>query len=428
MSNEHPGGPVPRECPAGAGVAASVGPAAVPMYGPQFTSDAHSVYEEMCRQPGGVARVEVAAGVTGVAVTDYGVALEVLRDREGFRCDPSAWVQRWPAEHPAPPPLWWRPDVAHTDGDRWKVSRHAITVALTTVDPLTVPAIVLRQAHQLLGGVGPAGTADLVRDFAVPLVSSVLAALLGVPAPLHGRLAAAAWIATESGGPEAVEAARQQVWSVMSATAVAASAPGWETETTVAGGLTVAGLPETVASHQLTLLFLSGTVATAAVITSTLLRSLTDTVFGSALRSGAMPLRDVIDTVLLSDPTWSGLARFPTQPKLLGTMMVQPDELVLVVPAACHRGEAFTGGVEVTRAHLGFGAGPHGCPARVLGTEIAVAALEQVLDLIPEMVSAGPPVWATGLLQHALAALPVRFPQFITTVMPVQEQARAHTV
>ncbi|MGO4759956.1 cytochrome P450, partial [Streptomyces sp. 2MCAF27] len=64
------------------------------------------------------------------------------------------------------------------------------------------------------------------------------------------------------------------------------------------------------------------------------------------------------------------------------------------------------------RAHLAFSAGPHTCAGRNQGRLIATAAIEKLLDRLPDIelaVAAEQLEWRTGLFQRGLTALPVRF-------------------
>lgn len=65
------------------------------------------------------------------------------------------------------------------------------------------------------------------------------------------------------------------------------------------------------------------------------------------------------------------------------------------------------------RSHLAWSIGPHQCPAQQLGYQVAMDAVDHLLDALPDIELAVRPdelVWRPGPFHRALTALPVTFP------------------
>jgi cytochrome P450 len=81
--------------------------------------------------------------------------------------------------------------------------------------------------------------------------------------------------------------------------------------------------------------------------------------------------------------------------------------------AACNADPAVQAAdVTGNRSHLAFGAGPHACPARNQGTDIAGDCVDQLLDALPDIrlsVPASELRWRPGPFHRALQELPVTF-------------------
>jgi cytochrome P450 len=73
-----------------------------------------------------------------------------------------------------------------------------------------------------------------------------------------------------------------------------------------------------------------------------------------------------------------------------------PDPEAFVVPRDANR-------------HLTFGYGRHRCLGEPLAKIELAAALDFMLDTIPDMELAAEPEWGGGTNQHGIRSLPVRF-------------------
>lgn len=88
--------------------------------------------------------------------------------------------------------------------------------------------------------------------------------------------------------------------------------------------------------------------------------------------------------------------------------------IVLRGEAACNNDQAIrSGDFTGNRSHLAWRIGPHACPARSPTYVVVEAAIDLLLDALPELELAVPAeelVWRPEPFHRALAALPVVFP------------------
>jgi hypothetical protein len=108
-----------------------------------------------------------------------------------------------------------------------------------------------------------------------------------------------------------------------------------------------------------------------------------------------------------------------------GAVLRAGDPLVVSL-AAANTDPALTADQRAgNRAHLAWSAGPHNCPAQSPARLIAAAAVEKLLDRLPDIeldVPVGELAWRPGPFHRALAALPVRFPPTATVLRPESER------
>lgn len=166
--------------------------------------------------------------------------------------------------------------------------------------------------------------------------------------------------------------------------------------------------------EQLLLMMGMGSEPVPSLISNALRVLLTDERFAGDLAGGGMLVEDALDEVLWTDPPLSNLAvHFPLRDVTVSGTRLRAGEPVII---------SFAGGnqdaldssqhKQGNRAHLAFSAGPHTCSGRNQGRLIATAAIEKLLDRIPDIelaVDAEKLEWRPGMYQRGLTALPVRF-------------------
>ena len=372
---------------------------------PEFTN-AVDGFDWLAASPEGVLTA-MLGGVEVSVVTDYAAALEVLGDPDRFptaapRQSTSSGVGVCPS---ASGLRWWS-----EDGDGFaRFQRLLGRVGLGAVVSSTT-ALVEDVADGLVSG----DCADLVREFAVPVVRAVLRDLLGLGA-YEQRVFEAVMALREASDP--VSAAGRVIAVIDEAFAdrrdeedVARRWWLYEDDATA----------EQVARWAATL-YVSGAEPTWNLIALTLMAILTDGPLGGAVHGGGLSVRDAVEHTLFTSPPLShAVLTYPRQPQPLKGRIVADLHLrpVVISIAACHRDPAVTGAADLTgnRAHLAWGARARLCPAPRLARTITETAVAQLLDLLPETpVPTGAPIYLPGGVHRALAGLPVRLRADTTT-------------
>src|SRR5690606_27659193 len=92
---------------------------------------------------------------------------------------------------PVLPVFRWRPNASRNSGAAHERLRQATTAAVEAVDLHGVIAVVERTAVPLINGFCAEGSADLVSQYAFPLVYTVVNTLLGCPPEISAKAASA---------------------------------------------------------------------------------------------------------------------------------------------------------------------------------------------------------------------------------------------
>ncbi|UBI36347.1 MULTISPECIES: cytochrome P450 [Streptomyces] len=415
VSQQPAAGP-PAGCPAHQGAAPP--PEAVPLHGPDFAADPHAVYRRL-RRYGPVAPVELAPGVRAHLVTDYRAALDVLRSPEAFAKDARRWRAladgRVTPDNPVVPMMAYRPNCLFTDGEAHRRLRQAVTDSLERIDPNALRGYVERSADVLVDRFTTAGEADLLGDYAKVLPLLVFNQLFGCPPALGDRL-----VEGMSGIFDGVDAERANALVTSTFTELIAlkrRQPGADMTSWLMAH--PAGLTDEEMIHQLVVLMGAGTEPQQNLIANALRLLLCDDRFAGDLAGGSMPVDDALDEVLWLDPPMANYGvHYPTADLDFAGVRLRAGEPVVVSFAAANtdpalRPDHHSGQRTGNRAHLAWSAGPHHCPAKDPARLIASAAVERLLDRLPDLELAVPAdrlVWRPGPFHRALTALPVRFP------------------
>ncbi|QUH03978.1 cytochrome P450 [Saccharopolyspora erythraea] len=417
MTSQHATGEArARRCPA----------RRTPLHGPEFAEDPSRTYDQL-REEGPAAPVELGPGVPATLVVSYDMALEVLRDPTTFSKDPRRWQAGVPADSPVLPMMGYRPNCQFSDGDRHARLRRAVTDCLSHVNPNAVREHVERSADALINEFGSAGEADLLPQYAGTLTLRVLTWLFGCPPDLGKRLLAdMAHIADAADAGAAAEAGADLDECLRRLVHSKRGRPGRDVTSRLMAHS--AQLSDDEVVHQLVILMGISAEAQQHLISNALRLLLSDERFAGDLSGGSLPVEDALDEVLWADPPIANHSiAYPTREVHLDGVHLPQDEPVVISLAAANRDPARTSTHRVgNRAHLAFGAGPHGCPAQRPARIIASAAIEKLLDRLPEMRLACPTdrlSWRPGPFYRGLTALPVRFPP--VAAVPLQDDAGA---
>jgi len=257
------------------------------------------------------------------------------------------------------------------------------------------------EVKRRLGALVAAGKGDLMSDLSIPLPGSVSAHELGIPDALHDQvmtwcdeLLHSTWPATgktergegiagafpeltecidglieerRAGGPDAYD-------DLLSLMVHARTEDGWSIG----------------AHHTRTLVvnILAGSLSASYMLGNLFYRLLSDSTFGSALRSGADMIPRAVEESLRVEAPVIFLFRTAREDGEIGGCPVQHGEHVMLGIGAANRDEevypdpeSFRLDREDPKEHLSFGVGPHICLGNHLTRMIGRIALEEFLSV-----------------------------------------------
>jgi cytochrome P450 len=392
--------------------------ARVPLYGPEFAADPQAYYSYL-RHFGPAAPVELAPGVEATLVTDYSAALRLLQDSASFRKDSRRWRDfndgKVAPDSPVVPLLAYRPNCMFSDGAEHLRLRQAVTDSMARVDTRLLTRSTEQVSNYLISHFGSRGSADLLGDYAKQLPLFVFNELFGCPADIGDRVLFG--ISGMFDGVNAEQAAGVLFGAVGELVALKRSRPGDDVTSWLMQHQ--AKLTDEEMVHQLALLLAAGTEPLRNLIGNTLHRLL---VQDSYAHSGGL-IDEAIDDTLWDNPPMSNLApHYPAADLEFAGQKLQAGDLVLVSFAAANTGPALaTARKAGSRAHLAWSAGPHACPSKEPARQIAVTAIENLLNRLPDVelaVPEGSLTWRPGPFNRGLAALPARFTPVETALRP----------
>jgi len=406
-------------CPVGRGSPPDVDNASrVPLYTEQFASDPHAAYAQMRARFGSLVPVWLAPGVPATLVIGYWTALKILNDPEHFPADPSSWQRGISQGCPVLPMMQKRPNALRSSGIEHARYRAANVDALGRVDLIALHAVVERSAVRLIDGFSGAGRADLLGDYAFPLVFEVIGELIGCDPYISERAAAGMAMMFDT-TTDAVSGNRLAVAALGELVARKRVRPGEDITSWLLAH--PAGLDDAELVHQLVTLYAAASEPLTNLIVNTVSLMMARPDFGGRVVAGEVSTRDALTHVLFRDPPLANFCMsYPRQPQLIGDTWVPAHQPIVISLAACNNDPAVMGGnIFGNESHLGLGAGPHRCPARAMAELIAGDAIDQLLDVLPDIELAVPADrlrWRPGPFHRSLAALPVVFPPVPVTV------------
>ncbi|WP_245650602.1 cytochrome P450 [Nocardia harenae] len=398
-------------CPVAHGSPVETDGPRIPLHTAEFAADPHGAYRAMRDKYGSMAPIELAPGVPATLVLGYQTAVRILNDPEHFPADPRAWQESIPPDSPVKPMLEWRPNALRNSGQAHLRYRQAYTAAIDGIDLHALHATVEQIAVPLINQFCTAGSADLIAQYAFPLVFEVLNRMVGCSAELGARVARGMAMLFDT-----VEAARgleMLSTALLELIALRRREPGDDVTSRLAHH--PAGLDDTEMLSNLISFYGAGIEPQQNLIANTLLLMVTDDRFGGNMLGGALSTRDALDEVLFDDPPMANFCTsYPRQPILIDNTWLPAHQPVLIslsganndprIRAADHTGN---------RSHLAWGGGPHACPAKSVAYLVVQEAIDQLLDALPDLELAVPEAELQrrpGPFHRALAALPVTFP------------------
>ncbi|GAB2514254.1 cytochrome P450 [Nocardia heshunensis] len=374
-------------------------------------ADPHGAYRDMRSTHGSMVPIELAPGVPATLVVNYRTALRILNDPEHFPADPRPWQDSIPEDSPIRPMMQWYPNALRNAGAEHARYRQAYTASIDGIDLHAVHATVEEIAGPLIAAIGAEGSADLVSQYALPLVFEVLNRLVGCSADIGQRVAT---------GMAALFDTVNAAWgmqtlgeALLELIAMRRNEPGDDVTSRMAHNS--ANLNDEELLYQLVSFYGAGIEPMQNLISNTLLLMLTDDRFGGDMLGGSLSTRDALDEVLFNDPPIANFATsFPRQPILIDTTWLPANQPVVISHAACNNDPEIAGGDRTgNRSHLAWSAGPHACPARSVAYLVAQTAIDELLDALPDLRLGVPRheiSWRPGPFHRAMVALPVDFP------------------
>ncbi|WP_067723328.1 cytochrome P450 [Nocardia yamanashiensis] len=411
MNTQMSGGSATGGCPVRHGSPNSVDGPRILLGTEEFAADPHAAYREMRRRYGSMVPIELAPDVPATLVIDYQTALRILNDPDHFPADPRAWQQTIPEDSPVRPMMQWYPNALRNAGAAHARYRGAYTAAIDGIDLHAVHSAVERIAAPLIESFAAEGSADLVSQYALPLVFQVLNEMVGCSAELGHRVAT---------GMAALFDTVNAAWGMQTLSealleliALRRAEPGDDVTSRMAHHSSKLSDEEML--YQLVSFYGAGIEPMQNLITNTLLLMLTDDRFGGDVLGGSLSTRDALDEVLFNDPPMANFSiSYPRQPILIDNAWLPAHQPVMISLAACNNDPAIAGGDRTgNRSHLAWSAGPHACPARSVAYVVVQNAIDQLLDILPELRLAVPKSeisWRPGPFHRAMVALPVAFP------------------
>ena len=259
-------------------------------------------------------------------------------------------------------------------------------------------AFVVDTATRLVATVAPSGQGDLRRTLAGPLAVAVVARSLGLddlePDRLlswYGQIVAAVE-AVSIGDPIPAEA--HEAYRRLGASLTAA---GRRTESVLRDVSVTLSETETIANSAV---FLFGGIETSEAMTSSLVAHLLQRPDQlDRLRHDRSLLDNAVEESLRLEPAAARVDRYATTDVELGGAPLRSGDLVIVSLSAANRDprvferpDEFLIERTNARSHLTFAVGPHACIGAQLARMEARAAVTAVLDLLPGLRLARPPL------------------------------------
>ncbi|MGW4244336.1 cytochrome P450 [Nocardia sp. NPDC004722] len=385
----------------------------IPIYSPEFAADPHGHYRRMRGTYGSLVPVEIWPGVPATLVIRYSTAVQILNDPVHFPADPRMWQKTVPADIPILPMVEYRPNAIRTSGPEHARYRSALNEAIAGIDLLAVRTMVERTAVPVVNGFCQDGKADILSQYALPLVFSVFCQVLGCPPEIGERVAAAS--AAMFDGVDTATVNARMGEALLDLTALKRAQPADDVTTRLVQH--DAELTDEEMVHQLVLLFAAGVEPPLNLIANTLLLMLTDSRFTSTVQGIPLPTSAAIDERLTSDPPMANYCiTYPPQPIMVDGVWLPAHQPVIISMAACNTDPELQPGSSLDNGwNLAFSSGEHACPAhaRPYGVMLARDVIDQLLDFLPDMKLARDVAdldWRPGPFHRALTTLPVVFP------------------
>lgn len=382
--------------------------------------DPREFYDELQREWGEVAPVDLEPGVPAWLVMGQRLVYDVMRNEHLFATDPRTWNGHARGGLPATSGL--RPVLTsqerfaanYSDGALRQRLREPLDDAFEQLSEGITAAKVRSFCNLLIDRFEDRGRADLMLEYASVIPFLVIADMIGFD-PEDGQRLFDLTRRVAGGGTDAAPAVVEVDRLLGDLVAVRRRVPQRDLASSLAAHPNMRDDVEV--AHTLLTVAYSGNLTLTAWVAQTLLLTLTDSRFSGRLHGGRIDLDNAMDEVLWrSTPTINTLPRFARQDIVLdGKHIAAGDPLVLAIHAANTDPRMDTGDPwdhVGSRAHVSFGTGPHACPAPRTARVIARIAVETILRRLDVVlrIPASEVTWDQTLWIRQPVRLPVTFP------------------
>ncbi|TPQ23131.1 cytochrome P450 [Streptomyces sporangiiformans] len=399
-----------------------------PLLTSAFDTDPAGVYGQLRRTYGPVAPVGLM-GVPVWLVLDYREVLEVLRNASLWRRDIRYWRTRAEGRLPQDWPLLAGYEVRQTmfmDDEEHLAARGTLHSALGPFQDGRTPqgwelrANVVAYADELFALLaaesGSAGYMDLAAQYTRPLLLMITTRLFGCPVELGDEMVMDLWRMLD-GGPDAGPATGRALAAMTRLAAHRRAVPGDDLTSYLL--LADPSLSDEQLGRELFMNAVYLNDITGNMVCNTLLEVLRGNATVRRSLSAGL-IGETVNRAALANPPVANLCfRFAARDVRLGNFWIRAGDVVLPSAAAAHHdlmaiGSPLVDSTVSTRAHLGWGAGPHQCPsaARELAGQIVATAVGRVFEYFSKVELTLPPdqlPWRSGPVVRGLRLLPVRY-------------------
>ncbi|MBT2392155.1 cytochrome P450 [Streptomyces sp. ISL-1] len=398
-------------------------PVLLPYADPAFLADPFPLYRQL-REEGPVRRAVIAGGLETWLVTRYEDGLAALSDPRLSSDVHDASDPRLLEQLPATERASLLSNMLRTDPPDHTRLRRLVSKAFTARRVAELRPRVQEITDRLLDDIVPAGRADLVADFALPLPVTVISELLGVP--VADRHDFQGWTddmilrRAEQPDPAVVDTAWQHMRTYLTGLLEAKRArPG---DDLLSALITARDEEQRLDEDELIamafLLLAAGYITTVNLIGGGIAVLLAHPGQMEMLRDDPALLPGAIEELLRYDgPVSPGIARFAREDVSIAGVAIPRGATVLIASAIADRDPGQfpdPDDLDITRqdnAHLAFGHGIHYCLGAPLARLEGQVAIGTVLRRLPGLALAVPPGelrWRPGGLRGP-ERLPVTF-------------------
>jgi cytochrome P450 PksS len=286
------------------------------------------------------------------------------------------------------------------------------------IEPMHARILALSTA--LLDQAGRSGRIDLVRDYAAPIPTIIIAEMLGIPAAHRARFQR--WtsrIVAADASQWAIVRAVPAIWRFMRYLRRLIAAKRREPADDLLGALILARdgddrMSEDELLAMAFLLIVAGHETTVNLISGGIFDLIGHPDVAERLLAEPALIGPAVEELLrFSAPVMNATVRFARHDLDLAGTPIPAGALVYASLASANRDEAVwerPDELDIARSpnrHLGFGDGPHFCAGAALARAEAQIAILEFLRRFPRARLSGVPEWKAGIILRGLRTLPL---------------------